>query len=93
MSDKRPLVLGAVGAAAAIAALGATQAAAQKYPEKPIRLIVPFAPGGNIDITARTISPGLGEVLFNSPEAFSQLVRAGVERWAKVVKEANIKLE
>jgi tripartite-type tricarboxylate transporter receptor subunit TctC len=36
---------------------------AQKYPEKPIRLIVPYAPGGNIDITARTISPGLSEAL------------------------------
>ena len=33
------------------------------YPERPIRLIAPFAPGGNIDITARTISPGLTEQL------------------------------
>jgi tripartite-type tricarboxylate transporter receptor subunit TctC len=36
------------------------------YPERPIRLIAPFAPGGNIDITARTIAPGLTEQLGQS---------------------------
>ena len=48
------------------AASFAAAAAAQKYPEKPIRLIVPYPPGGNIDITARTISPGLSEALGTS---------------------------
>jgi tripartite-type tricarboxylate transporter receptor subunit TctC len=47
-----------------IAALApAALAMAQSYPSKPVRLIVPFAAGGNVDITARQIAPGLSELL------------------------------
>ena len=36
---------------------------AQAYPSKPIRLIVPYPPGGGLDIFARTVSPRLGAQL------------------------------
>jgi tripartite-type tricarboxylate transporter receptor subunit TctC len=36
---------------------------AVQFPARPIRLVVPYAPGGNVDITARTIGPGLSEAL------------------------------
>ena len=38
-------------------------ALAQSYPTKPIRLIVPFAPGGVADVVGRTITPRLSEAL------------------------------
>ena len=42
-----------------LAAAGAWAA----YPDKPIRIIVPYAPGGNIDVNARIVAPGLTERL------------------------------
>jgi tripartite-type tricarboxylate transporter receptor subunit TctC len=50
-------------AASLLACLLAGAAWSQPYPSKPIRLIVPFVPGGNVDITARTVAPALGDVL------------------------------
>jgi tripartite-type tricarboxylate transporter receptor subunit TctC len=38
-------------------------APAQAYPAKPVRMIVPFAPGGNTDIIARIVSPGMSKDL------------------------------
>ena len=35
----------------------------QRFPEKPIRFIVPFPPGGGNDILARAIAPKMGELL------------------------------
>jgi tripartite-type tricarboxylate transporter receptor subunit TctC len=36
---------------------------AQPYPAKPVRLVVPFPPGGSTDLVARQITPTLGEFL------------------------------
>ena len=37
--------------------------AADQFPSRPIRFIVPYAPGGNVDISARIIAPPMGTVL------------------------------
>lgn len=44
-------------------ALGAAPVLAQGYPNKPIRVIVPYAPGGAADITGRVLSQKLSEGL------------------------------
>jgi len=50
--------------AALLAALPATRASAQAgYPDKPIRLVVPFAPGGNADLTGRLFAEALAKRL------------------------------
>ena len=48
---------------AALLALAAGQAPAQGFPNKPIRVIVPYAPGGATDIMGRVVAQRLGEIL------------------------------
>ena len=38
-------------------------ACAQEFPNRPVRIVVPWPPSGNVDITARTVAPAFGEAL------------------------------
>ena len=48
---------------AALAAFALAPVGAQEFPSKPIHLVAPFAPGGAVDIVARTLGRQLGEQL------------------------------
>ena len=80
VSLARRLLLGAVPAAA-VAAMGlhAPLASAQAYPDKPVKIVVGFAPGGTNDILARLIAQKLqdklkqGFVVDNRPGANSAI--------------------
>lgn len=54
-------ILGAI--AALVAAIGLAPASAANYPDKPVKVIVPFAAGGPTDVMARLIAQKLSESL------------------------------
>jgi tripartite-type tricarboxylate transporter receptor subunit TctC len=44
-------------------AASALPSAAQQYPSKPITMIVPYAPGGNVDVSTRVLQAAIGDAL------------------------------
>jgi len=49
--------------ALAVLLLACWAAGAQDFPNKPVRIVVPWPPSGNVDITARTLAPAYSEAL------------------------------
>lgn len=56
-------LLATAAAAAGLGASPAAQAQAQGYPAKPVQLVVPFPPGGAVDIVGRLVGKKLGDRL------------------------------
>jgi len=52
-----------LSAAAAALRVAPSSAWAQAYPARPVRVIVPFAPGGQVDVVGRLIAQRLSEQL------------------------------
>jgi tripartite-type tricarboxylate transporter receptor subunit TctC len=69
---------------AAPALLAATAARAQGFPQRPVRIVAPFTPGGGTDTTARVLAPAMGEflgqpvIVENRPGAAGSLGAGGV---------------
>ncbi|HET7362481.1 MAG TPA: tripartite tricarboxylate transporter substrate-binding protein [Burkholderiales bacterium] len=73
---------------ALILAIFATSAAAQEWPTKPIRWIVPFAPGGPADVVTRIVAAALAErvgqanIVENQPGAGGNIAHANAAKAA-----------
>ncbi|MDQ8732460.1 tripartite tricarboxylate transporter substrate binding protein [Bradyrhizobium sp. LHD-71] len=61
MLNRRQFI-GATAAALAAPAVGTSQAFGQDWPNRAVRIVVPFAPAGSTDITARLLANRLSEV-------------------------------
>ena len=82
-------------AVAALVGLPAGTTFAQSFPSKPIRIVVPFPPGGGVDLTARTVGQKMAErvgqsvVIENRPGAAGTI---GAEFVARGVPDGHLLL-
>ena len=68
------------------AALPCSAVVAQEFPARLIRIVVPFAPGGNVDITARIIAQPLAEILGQQVVVENRPGGGGMVATAQVIK-------
>jgi tripartite-type tricarboxylate transporter receptor subunit TctC len=64
------------------------EAIGQDFPTRPVRLIVPWPPSGNVDITARAIAPALGDALGQQVVVENRAGAAGTIGSAAVARSA-----
>ncbi len=80
-------------AAAGLALAFTAPAAAQDYPNKPVRIVVPFAPGGINDVAARLLAQHLSEKLGKQFIAENMPGGGGISATERVIHSAARRLQ
>src|SRR5256885_16348844 len=73
----------------ALHGIGPAHAQSQAYPNKPIKMVVPFPAGGSVDVLARVIADRLGAVLGQSVVIENHGGGAGGSKAPKMVAAAR----
>lgn len=85
---QRRKVLGGVVAFATAPALARAQRGVDSFPNQPLKLVVPYAPGGTTDLVARMLAQGLGERL-GQPVIIENRPGAGATLGSQAVADAR----
>src|SRR5690349_7607219 len=86
MLTRRSILIGGLAAPWAARTIGAQGAAPASWPTGPIRIVVPFAAGGSIDMIARVVQPGLQQRLGNTIIVDNRVGASGSTGAAMVAK-------
>jgi tripartite-type tricarboxylate transporter receptor subunit TctC len=89
---------------AAFACAASLAHAADEYPARAVRIVVPFAPGGGTDVVGRILAQQLTQRLKQSfvvdnrpaggtPEQFGALIKSDMDKWGDIGKRLGVKLD
>ena len=85
---KKIIPLTLIAMVALVSSVAFAQGAANKFPNKPIRFVVPFPPGGGNDILARAIAPKMADLL-GQPVVIDNKAGAGGNIGAEMVARST----